>query len=52
MDIAVGAELARLSGAVEVEMRDAFRRKGITGDRIEQAHVKIADGLGLPAGDG
>ena len=52
MDIAIGAEFARLPGAVEIEMGDAFRGKGITEDRIEQAHVKIAHGLGLPLGMG
>ena len=52
VDVAIGAELARLPGAVEVEMRDAFRRKGIAEDRSSRRMSRSPTDPGLPAGMG
>jgi hypothetical protein len=52
VDTAIGAEASRLSGAGEVQAGYAFRRVGVAGDRVDQAHIQHARRPGLPAGMG
>jgi hypothetical protein len=47
---AVDGEGAGAAGGGEVEMGEAFRREGVTGDGVEQAHIEIAGDLRLPFG--
>src|ERR1035441_2481160 len=49
---AIGAEFSRLARAGQVEMRYACRSKGIAEDRVQEFHIQIARGSGLPAGMG
>ena len=52
MNGAIGAEFSRMARAIEVKMGNAFGRKGIAEDGVQDLHVQIAHGLGLPAGMG
>ena len=52
VNAAIGAKFRGISGAVEVQMGDAFRRKGITEDRVKQLHVQFATDACPPAGMG
>ena len=52
MDRTVAAESSAFPGSCQVQMGNALRCEVVSGDWVQQPHVQVADGLGLPAGPG